>query len=165
LHHIPKDIFPVKTAIINPEQNKLGGTISSQFLNLDLLIYLDVANNNLEGTIPTQFGKFSGMTHLLLGDNNFVGSIPSELKNLPSLSVLSVENNDFNGTVSFPCFRDDLNFTFDENEVIKDCITDAPTSSPTITSPPSAVPSHAPTIMRRFSSTGNCLLSLFNIGR
>lgn len=44
------------------------------------------------------------------------------------LSHNAVENNDLTGTVSFPCSMPDLNFTYDEDEIVTDCPDSAPSN-------------------------------------
>ena len=43
---------------------------------------MEVENNKINGTIPTEYGTFSSISYLNLGQNALTGSLPSEVANI-----------------------------------------------------------------------------------
>uniref|UniRef100_A0A0D9WIU9 non-specific serine/threonine protein kinase n=1 Tax=Leersia perrieri TaxID=77586 RepID=A0A0D9WIU9_9ORYZ len=64
---------------LNLSSSGLSGDISSSFVNLKAVQYLDFSNNNLIGSIPDSLSQLPSLTVLDLTGNQLSGSIPSGL--------------------------------------------------------------------------------------
>ncbi|KAI3878457.1 hypothetical protein MKW92_027460 [Papaver armeniacum] len=60
--------------------------------------FIDLSNNKLSGTIPSNFGYCGYLSTLKLGKNNLTGEVPNELKYLVgSMKVLQLNDNHLDG--------------------------------------------------------------------
>mmetsp|Transcript_19283 Transcript_19283/g.47682 ORF Transcript_19283/g.47682 Transcript_19283/m.47682 type:complete len:393 (+) Transcript_19283:134-1312(+) len=66
--------------------NRLYGTVPSEFGLLTQLERLELTKNNLEGEVPTELGNLDRLRFLGLGQNSFSGPLPSEMGKLSRLS-------------------------------------------------------------------------------
>ena len=108
---------------LNLTDNRVGGTLPSEFTGLSSLIKLDLSKNQIQGTlpkelaqvyslrdlwlrdnqiegsVPTDFGLFENLRQLHLGTNKLEGTIPTELESIADLRALGLESNLFQGRI------------------------------------------------------------------
>jgi hypothetical protein len=108
---------------LNLTDNRVVGTLPSEFTALTSLIQLDLSKNEIQGTlpkemaqvyslrdlwlrenqiegsVPTDFGLFENLRQLHLGTNKLEGTIPTELEQMGDLRALGLENNLFQGRI------------------------------------------------------------------
>ncbi|PNX84127.1 LRR receptor-like kinase resistance protein, partial [Trifolium pratense] len=69
--------------LLNLNNNRFHGSITSTIGNLSTLTFLDLGNNLFEGTLPSELGQLKELQHVSFYNNNFNGTIPYQLTNLP----------------------------------------------------------------------------------
>lgn len=85
---------------MNPTNNGLAGTISSDFLALPFLELLDLSMHDLQGSMLENFARMSSLASLSLRDNNLGGAIPYSLgQGSRSLKHLDLSSNAFGSTL------------------------------------------------------------------
>ncbi|CAJ1965994.1 unnamed protein product [Cylindrotheca closterium] len=76
----------------------LVGTLPSEIALLsNHLRYIHLFDNRIQGTLPTEFGLLTKLERLELTKNDLVGPLPSELGNLDTLRFLGIGQNSFEG--------------------------------------------------------------------
>lgn len=83
--------------------NRIGSIhswVGSSFSDLELL---DLHNNKLTGTIPTNFGELSNVKLLFLNHNMLTGDVPTELAQLPNIVSFFAHNNELVGSFEPVC--------------------------------------------------------------
>jgi hypothetical protein len=87
------------SGVLGLGNNKLVGTLPSEFGNMERLGSLQLQNNSLNGTLPDDITFLSGLTRLQLDFNNFDGTLPVGLGNLTMLKELTLQGNNFTGEI------------------------------------------------------------------
>ena len=65
--------------------NKLVGSIPTEWGNLDSLTYLDVSRDRFTGITPTELGNLNSLVYLFIEENSLEGTMPLQLWNIPDL--------------------------------------------------------------------------------
>ncbi|XP_059436273.1 LRR receptor-like serine/threonine-protein kinase GSO2 [Corylus avellana] len=97
-----KTHFLLSNIMLADGENKscLGGKISSSFLNLKHLSYLDLSMNNFNGiNIPKFLGSIKTLQYLSLSDSFFAGIIPIGVGHLTNLRILDLSENNISGKI------------------------------------------------------------------
>ena len=81
------------------ETDRLTGSLSEEFSELDALTYIDLAGNGLTGEIPEELSSLTNLTQLYLRNNDLTGEIPEELGDLTSLTSLQLQGNSLTGEI------------------------------------------------------------------
>jgi len=103
--------------------NKIEGTLPSELIALEDLLYLDLSQNSISGSLPRglsdmvylrslllrdnslggalpkEYGSFENLRQLNLGHNNLIGKIPKELEHIVTLRALALDSNEFTGPI------------------------------------------------------------------
>ncbi|CAI5481627.1 unnamed protein product, partial [Closterium sp. Yama58-4] len=83
-------------------------------------------DNRLNGTLPTNFASFSALQVLILSNNKLQGSIPPSIASAPKLRKLLLANNQLSGRLPDPSVTNPAFFTFDvQNNNLSGPITDS----------------------------------------
>jgi hypothetical protein len=93
--------FTALTSLIQLDlsKNQIKGTLPKELVQVYSLRDLWLRDNQIEGTVPTDFGLFDNLRQLHLGTNKLAGYIPTELKNIRDLRALGLENNMLQGRI------------------------------------------------------------------
>ncbi|XP_059436271.1 receptor-like protein EIX2 [Corylus avellana] len=96
-----KNPFPVVKYNADGENKScLGGKISSSFLNLKHLSYLDLSMNNFNGiNLPKFLGSIKSLQYLSLSGSFFAGIIPIGVGHLTNLRRLNLSENNISGKI------------------------------------------------------------------
>jgi hypothetical protein len=81
------------------DDNKLFGSIPSDFFILTSLVTVSMNTNSLEGTLGTDFAKLQNLTTLLLNANFLSGFIPEEIASMEGLKMIDLGANDLVGGI------------------------------------------------------------------
>mmetsp|Transcript_5999 Transcript_5999/g.9081 ORF Transcript_5999/g.9081 Transcript_5999/m.9081 type:complete len:189 (-) Transcript_5999:69-635(-) len=87
-----------KLGLIALHKNSLSGSIPTE-LGSAPLRQLWLAKNSLSGTIPTELGLSTFLSSLWLGHNQLTGTIPSEVGSSSNLFFLNLASNSLKGTI------------------------------------------------------------------
>ncbi|CAI5473336.1 unnamed protein product [Closterium sp. Yama58-4] len=80
-------------------QNKLSGSIPSQYSTLTALEALYLSNNSLSGALPSTLSTLISLRNLLVDNNTISGSIPASFSALVSLVYVRANNNKLSGSL------------------------------------------------------------------
>ncbi|PIN06804.1 Serine/threonine protein kinase [Handroanthus impetiginosus] len=133
--------------------NDFSGEIPQELSSLHRLLRLDLSNNNLRGEIPTEISKITRLLTLNLQNNELSGTIPKSLDSLPQLKELNLSNNELYGMIPKSLLSRYGESSFSGNEGLcgnspypKCSYTGVqPSSSQTVPSNPSSLPSSSST--------------------
>ena len=81
------------------QDNRLGGQLTAELINLSNLTALRLVGNELGGEIPPEIGRLTTLSVLDLGWNHFTGQIPPELGSLSNLTRLDLAHNQLSGPI------------------------------------------------------------------
>ncbi|KAL3839745.1 hypothetical protein ACJIZ3_024336 [Penstemon smallii] len=131
--------------LIYLSSNDFSGEIPPEISSLHRLLRLDLSNNNLNGPIPIQITKLSKLLTLHLQNNEISGKVPDFLDSLPKLKELNLSNNELYGTLPKSLISRYGANSFSGNQELcfntHNCVNPSPSSSQTVPSNPSSLPS------------------------
>ncbi|KAK4481142.1 hypothetical protein RD792_012020 [Penstemon davidsonii] len=131
--------------LIYLSSNDFSGEIPPEISSLHRLLRLDLSNNNLNGPIPIQITQLSKLLTLHLQNNEISGKVPNFLDSLPKLKELNLSNNELNGILPKSLISKYGANSFSGNQELcfnsQNCVNPSPSSSQTVPSNPSSLPS------------------------
>ena len=95
----PKRVIRFNYKRYSNDTDKLTGSLSEEFSELDALTRIDLEGNSLTGGIPEELGNLTNLTQLYLTLNSLTGGIPEELGDLSNLNYLYLGNNSLTGGI------------------------------------------------------------------
>lgn len=82
------------------QNNEFSGTVPSSWMNMNLLLELDLSNNYMTGLIPSWICNVQYATSIRFQENLFIGHIPSGWPtNSMSLTELLLNDNILSGSI------------------------------------------------------------------
>ena len=86
--------------LLDAIENKLSGSIPTEFGSMRLLERLALFSNRLTGTIPSSLGNLVNLKNLQLHDNAIDGTTPPDIGHLSKLSQLELHHTMLTGDMS-----------------------------------------------------------------
>jgi hypothetical protein len=90
--------LPIKTEILDLQNNNLEGTIPASVYDLEALSVFAITNNtHMNGTLDSRVGRLKALTRIEAGNTGMMGSIPPELYQLTRLTDIVFGNSRMTG--------------------------------------------------------------------